>query len=608
MAAKAQQKKATQDVAEKYFWHYAFGVLFITFIVLFKVLSADFLNWDDPTFVLGNADITSFSGKNISHMFSSFVMGNYCPLTILSYALDYNFAGGLFPKMFHISALLIHLINTLLVFVFIYHLSKKQVIIAAIAALLFGIHPMHLESVAWVAERRDVLYAMFYLCGLVMYTRYLENNYSVKYLLYTLLFFVCSLLSKGQAVTFPLVLLITDYIYTRKFDRKAILEKIPFFTLSLVFGLIAIVAQKTTPAVNVFHLSTFDSLFIGNYGLLLYIVKVFFPFTLSGYHPYPFTASTNIPMIIYIAPLIIIGLMALVFMKLKKDRDIVGGLLIFLFTIFPVLQFLPVGETIISERYTYVPYIGLFFVIGHAYRYADRYSLLRGIKSSAPYILAVYFVIIGAITWGRTRVWKDSVSFWTDVIANYPNNKIPYNNRGYMYNEFKQFDLALKDFNRGIALDSTYGRLYLNRGLAYERKQMHELALADYTTSIRLDTTEPQTFLNRGSMYTDLLGKYDLGIQDFKRVLRINPENTAAMNNMGVAYFKKGEYDSSIAQYNSSLEKNPKDGKIYYFRALVYAAKKEFDKAIADANTARQLGHTVEDAVLQEWERLKTAP
>ncbi len=610
MAAKQANKKgggAQKSTAAPGFWPYAIGVVFITFVVLFKVMSADFLNWDDPTFVLGNPHITALSGENISKMFSTYAMGNYCPLSIFSYAIDYKIAGGLQPKTFHVTALLIHLANTFLVFVFVHMLTNKQVMVAAIAALLFGIHPLHLESVAWVAERRDVLYGMFYLLSLVFYMRYLEKGNSMKELALTLLFFLGSLLSKGQAVTLPVVLVIIDYMRHRKFDRQAILEKIPFFALALVFGYIAIIAQKTTPAVNVFKLSILDSLFVGNYGLLLYIVKAIIPFKLSGYHPYPFKSGEDIPMIIYLAPIIIIGLVVLVYMKLRNDRNVVGSLLIFLLTIFPVLQFLPVGETIISERYTYIPYLGLFFLIGHLTVNAARYPALSGLKSSAQYVALAFIGILCVVTFGRIPAWKDSVSFWSDVIEKYPDNKIPYNNRGYMYNEFGKYAEAITDFNKGISLDSTYGRLYMNRGLSYERQKMYDLAMADYTTSVRLDTTEPQTFLNRGSMYTDIYNKYDQGISDFKRVLRIDPERIDALNNMGVAYFKKGEFDTAISKYNLSIEKNPSNGKIYYFRALVYAAKKEYSKAIADAQKAGQLGFAYEQNIVQEWERLKNS-
>lgn len=609
MAAKASKKsdRSQGNVPEKYFWHYGAGVVLLTLIVLFPCLSADFLNWDDPTFVLGNKNITSLSGENISNMFSSFVMGNYCPLSILSYAIDYKIAGGLGPKTFHVTALVIHLVNTLLVYMFIYQLSNRQLMVAAIAAALFGVHPLHLESVAWIAERRDVLYAMFYFLGLVWYMKYVQNGYRLKDLGLVLLFFVLSLLSKGQAVTFPLVLVVIDFIRRREFDRKNILEKVPFFALSLVFGYIAIIAQKTTPAVNVFNLSVFHSLFVGNYGLLLYILKAIVPFQLSGYHPYPFTGTVNIPLIIYAAPVLILALAFLVYKNLRTDRNIVGGLLIFAFTIFPVLQFLPVGETIISERYTYVPYLGLFFLAGHAYRYRDKYSLLKSWSSAAPYVLGAWLLVLSGITFGRTKVWKDSVTFWTDVMNTYPDNKIPYNNRGYMYNEFKQYDQAIADFNKGISLDSAYGRLYLNRGLSFERKQMHAEALRDYNAAARLDTTELQTFLNRGSMYTDIYGQYDLGIKDFQTVLRKDPDRLDAINNMGVAYFKKGDNAKALAQYELSLSKNPNDGKIVYFRALVYAAQKEYDKAIAEAQRARQMGFAFDDNILLQWQQLKGA-
>src|SRR5262249_50732195 len=156
--------------------------------------------------------ITSLSFEHIKNMFTTYCMGNYCPLTIFSYAIDYKLGGGLEPKMFHFTSLLIHLVNTFLVYLLVYLLSNRQLMVAAIASLLFAIHPMHIESVAWIAERRDVLYAMFYLLGLIAYLQYNNNNNQLKYLIFALLFFLGSLFSKGQAVTFPLILLIIDFI------------------------------------------------------------------------------------------------------------------------------------------------------------------------------------------------------------------------------------------------------------------------------------------------------------------------------------------------------------------------------------------------------------
>ncbi len=604
MSKKNPQKKnntVQKKSSEQSFWLLPAGVLFLTIIAYFPLKGSDFVNWDDPTFVLGNVNITSLSAHNIAVMFSSFYMGNYCPITILSYAIDYSFS-GLNPVVFHTTNVLIHLINTFLVFLFIYQLTNKQKWVAALTALLFGIHPMHVESVAWVAERRDVLYAMFFILSLLCYVQYILKN-NTKFLIFSLLFFILSILSKGQAVTLTAIIILIDFLLQRKFDKKVILEKIPYILLSLVFGYITFIAQKTTLAVNALHISKLDSFFSGNYGLLLYIVKAFVPFSMAGYHPYPFLEGQTLPTILYLSPLIILVLLFFVF-KIRSDKTILWGILFFGATIFPVLQFLPVGETIIAERYTYVPYIGLFFVLAHIVCNASQYKFMEGLKNYLAYIVTAYVFLLLVATWGRTKIWHNSVDFWSDVIVKYPNSKIAYNNRGYMYNEFGQYDQAIADFNQGIRIDPKFFRLYLNRGLSYQRKKEYESALADYDKSIELDTTEGQTFFNRGVIYTDFLGKYDLGIQDFKRALIKNPDNADAYINMGVAYYKSGKYDQAIEQYNKALQLKPDEGKTFYFRALVCESLGNYTKAVEDANAAISKGYGVDAALISKWQVL----
>ncbi len=600
MDKKANLKKGKEnDKKEGNFWLLPGGIVFLTFIVYYGILKGDFLNWDDPSFVLGNSSITSLSWTNFKLFFTSFYVGNYCPLSILSYAIDFSFS-GLNPKTFHFTSLAIHLINSVLVYILIYHLTNKATSIAAITSLLFALHPMHIESVAWIAERRDVLYGMFYLASLISYLFYLQKEYSSKYFVYSLLFFVGSLLSKGQAVTLPLAIVLLDFFYNRRlFDKKVILEKIPFFASSLVFGVIAVIAQKSSPAVNVYNLSLFDSLLIGNYGLLLYIIKAFVPFQLSGFHPYPFTHDDkSLSWLMYGAPIMIIGLLVLVYRKFKTDKAILWGALFFLLTIFPVLQFLPVGETILAERYTYIPYLGLFFVIGYLYNHFEKYKLI----SFTPYLIGFYVAIMIVITWTRIPIWTGSINFWSDVVEKYPTSRTAYNNRGHMHNELKQYDLALADLSKGIECDPTYARLYLNRGVSYTGKGLYELAVDDYTKSIKLDSIEPKTYINRGSLYTDYLSKYDLGIKDFKKYLTLDSANLSAYNNLGVAYYKKGEFSLAIQQFNYLIKKDGTNGQYYYFRSLNYAGKEDYNNAYSDLLKAKQAGFSVDENLLKQWQ------
>ena len=207
-------------------------ILAIPAISFFPSLKNDFLNWDDPQYVTENKMITELSWRNIETIFDSIYMGHYHPLTLLSYALEYRFF-KLNPFAYHLTNLILHLINGLLVFWLIWML-KGGVLTSLVVSLLFGIHPLHVESVAWISERKDLLCSFFFLGSLVVYLTYLKTRRRRFYFL-SLFLFLLSLLSKSMAVTLPLVLVLCDYLLDRKFDRKCLIEKIPFLGNGLYF-------------------------------------------------------------------------------------------------------------------------------------------------------------------------------------------------------------------------------------------------------------------------------------------------------------------------------------------------------------------------------------
>src|SRR6266571_3392951 len=268
-------------------------VLFLAVTLVLTVLSFSpsldngFTNWDDPGYVLENYSIRDLSQKNVANVFTSYLQGNYHPLTVLSYAVEYKFF-QLDPKIYHITNLLLHVLNTTFVF-WLIRLLTGRLETAAITAVLFGIHPLHVESVAWISERKDVLFSLFYLGSLISYVLSLTKVQDrVRYLIMSLVLFILSLLSKGVAVTLPLVLLLIDYYFKRTFTKKIFIEKIPFFLLSIGFGVIAILAQKSEGAIQTMTTYPFyDRLLIASYGIVTYLFKIFVPQQLSAFYPYP---------------------------------------------------------------------------------------------------------------------------------------------------------------------------------------------------------------------------------------------------------------------------------------------------------------------------------
>jgi protein O-mannosyl-transferase len=600
-------------------------------------------NWDDGGYIVEHTLIRKLNVENVKQIFSVFYKGNYHPLTTLTYALEYSIVGEK-PFLYHLNNLALHLLNVLLVFVFIRKLTKKSEI-AFITALLFGIHPMHVESVAWISERKDVLYTFFFLGSMLYYMKYREvKEKKAKYLMFSILALLLSLLSKSAAVTLPVVLLLIDYLQKRKWEWMVLIEKLPFFILSFGFGIAAIYSQKSAGAIQDLNplFTIGERLMLASYATMMYIVKLFVPVNLSAMYPYPDRIAGSLPLIYKIAPAVITIFVALVIISKKYTREIIFGVLFFIVTIFLVLQLLPVGGAILAERYTYVPYIGLFMIIGKAYVWMNenKKRIFKTLKPLYVVIIALFVVVFSYQSFERIKLWKNGEILFTDMIRIYPNLPFAYNNRGYLYFNFiKNYDKALADYSKCLQLDSTFHRAYSNRGVlyynmaengkkdgsitkattldslyhlavkdfdhaikfkpdntdawigranTYSTLKNFDLALKDYNKYIELDPANAKAYLWRGTALCNLL-HYNEALTDFNKCLVMTPKDDNAYYWRGIAYYKLNDFKASIKDLTTSLELNPKQSEPYSWRGLAYYDLKLFDESIADYNKAIEL-------------------
>jgi Tfp pilus assembly protein PilF len=441
---------------------------------------------------------------------------------------------------------------------------------------------------------------MYFLLAMLAYIFYSQTSKS-KYLYYALASFTLSLLAKAQAVTLPVVLLLIDYFLERKPDLKMFLEKIPFFILSLVFGIIAILAQKAEGAINPVGISVTSSLFYAQYSIWVYLYKLFLPVNLTCLYSYPVTARGGVPFWIYLSPLIVVILLFLILKTWKKYPPACFGLLFFLVVIFPVLQFLPVGQAIVAERYSYIPYFGLFFIIAVLFvQFRGKLISSRG-KKFMNYAGIGILVILSLLTFSRTKIWANSVTLWTDVMEKNPACTDAYVNRSYMYIQYKQYDKAIQDCNDGLKLDSNYFKFYLNRGTAYRDLGDFGPALKDFNRAIQKNPKSFDTYLDRGILYTDRFNQYDNGISDFKYFLKFRPSDKNGYYNLAVAYYKKQRLDSALFYCQKTMELDPGFGSAYYICGLVYAVQKDFMKAYECGLKAQSLGFSLDAAMLEDW-------
>jgi tetratricopeptide (TPR) repeat protein len=582
------------------------GLILTTLVVFYPSLANQFTDWDDQMYFIGNRQIISFSFSHIKEIFSSFFNGNYHPLAILSSCVDYSL-GGLNPKMFHGLNLVLHIVNVILVYRFIYFLTSGFEI-AVITSLLFAVHPMHVESVAWASERKDVLYSLFFISGLCVYLLYVKSAQN-RYFYFTLLLFLLSCLSKAQAVVLTPILILIDYYLNRKFTKNTLFEKIPFLLLSLIFGILAIIAQGKS--VNEINIPFGQAILLGCDGLLTYLSRAFIPLHLSAFYPYSGKGNYWVSFINYLVPLGCLIIAFLIYRFGKKDRLIIFGSLFFVITIFPVLEFLPVGRSMTPDRYSYIPYMGIFLVIAHLIRLTHERKaffmkyLYRVIVVISPFLIGVLIYL----TQQRIKVWYDSISLWTDVLEKYPDCQEALDKRIWAnIHLLKNNDAALIDINKKLEIDSAdYNTLY-NRAVLYQEKGDLKGAVSDYKRVIKYEPSYVSPYENLSLIYIDKLNMLSQGRQVCLEGLKIDSNNLHMNQNYAVANYKSGNYGEAIKYYNRALNISPNNGHIYLLRSLCYATGElhRYKEALMDAMKASEFGERVdEDYIRQLKEAIK---
>lgn len=571
------------------------GIMLLVLFSFLPMLNNQFTNWDDKLYVTENALLTDLSFSGISEIFTSTVVSNYHPITILSLAVNYQLS-GLDPFSYYLTNLLFHLANTFLVFLFVYKLSEKKTVVALIVSLFFGIHPMHVESVAWISERKDVLFTFFLLLGLIIYLNYLKKPELKKYLI-ALLFSVLSLLSKPAAVVFPVLLLLIDYLEKRKFNSKVLLEKVPFFVVALAVGIATLQIQSEKAMDVMSQFSVMERIFLSIYGSVTYIFKFFFPFPLSALHPFP--ATGNLPLYYKLTPVIALAIVGLAY-YFRSNRVLIFSLLFYLISIAPVLQFITIGNAVIAERYTYVPYIGLLFFIGYFYYRVDQKKIkVPGSIRSIQGVLGLFALAFALITFQRTKVWENSETLWTDVIEHYPDSHRAYMSRAVHYMDQQNYDQAISDFNQSLAINPDYTTSLEYRGRTYLNMGQYELALADFDALIRVNEQSTAAYSLRGLTYSKL-NRTAEAMSDYARALELNPNNENTLNSRGSLYFNAlKEYDKALEDFNRAIALNPDYGMAYLNRSRCYYMLNDKEKARAEANRAQQLGVAVPPDYLQ---------
>jgi protein O-mannosyl-transferase len=484
----------------------------IPFIIYYPSLHNEFTNWDDIYYVTKNDLIKKISTDNLSRYFTVPVSSNFHPLTIFSLSLDYHFF-GVDPSYYHLHNLILHLLNIILTFYFIYLISSKNIFIAFLTTLIFGIHPMHVESVAWISERKDVLYSFYFLLGMLLYLFYLNNRNRITYT-FIIIIFILSTFSKSAAVIFPLCLLLIDYYKTGKIVKRQLMEKVPFFLISLVIGIIALKTQSKT-MFDTTAIPLGERIALASYGYMEYLVKFFFPVNLNALYLLP----KQVPVYYYLLLPCVFGILTYSLWLLIKRRSlyVAFGIIFYTINIVLVLQFVTIGWAVIAERYTYIPYIGVAFILS---TYIFRNFIdVKSIKISTYLVVSILFMFLltnSVIAYNRTKVWESSESLWKDAIEKDPDNHVAYYNLGDYYHSQKMLYDALRNYSKAI---DKQPRLFLalkNRALILYDFRRYEESLSDINRMLEIENNN-SIALKYKQLCLSKLGKVDDSLRKIKQ-------------------------------------------------------------------------------------------
>lgn len=498
----------------------------ITALLYFPSLKNDFVNYDDPDYVTSNPQVQKgLTAESIHWAFTTGHASNWHPLTWLSHMVDYQLY-GLKPMGHHATNLVFHIANVLLLFWVLWRLTKN-VWPSAIVAALFAWHPLHVESVAWVSERKDVLSTFFWLLTMWAYAEYVRTARSGEgrsKLFYgsSLVAFALGLLSKPMLVTLPCVLLLLDYwpLNRLNFDResrrawpKLVLEKLPFFILAIAHSGITFLVQKKGGAV-----SSLETIALGErianafVSYLRYVGKMVLPVNLSILYPHPHPAKWPLLLVI-VSIAFVVGMSVVAAYWGRKNRYIFVGWFWFLGTLVPVIGLVQVGIQAMADRYSYIPHIGLFIVL--AWGVMELTANSKQQKEILVLGSTVMLLACLALTYNQISYWRDSITLFTHATQVTKNNYLAYNNLGHWLDNKGRSDEALENYRKSIEINPNYDEAQNNIGYVLAKKGKPEESIPYYFASLRLNPNRAEVHNNLGNAYADL-GKLDEAIAEYQ--------------------------------------------------------------------------------------------
>ncbi len=584
----------------------------LAFIIYLPSISNELVMFDDQQYIYENPFLAQPLFQYLIWSFKSFYFFNWHPLTWILFKLE-HMVWGTNPSGYHTVSIILHSINSALVtivsvrlFMLSKHIAKERVILAAtIAGAIFAIHPLHVESVSWASETKDLLYSAFWLMGILYYLGYADSEYkNARKYLSCIFMFALSLLSKPMAVTFPVVLLIIDFYPLGRFSLKpskemfiAIKEKLPLFAMSAALSILTVLAQKhggTVASLQLFPLS--DRILNAIWALGFYTFKSLAP---TGLIPYYHHRIATFPLAYdYLIAILFVMAIAIgsILAYKRNHRWPLAISAYFVITLLPTLGLIKVGGQIAADRYMYLPLLAIVLPL-------SAFIVLISSKINKKMLITFGIMIaisLSVLTVRQQSVWKDSDALWDYVIIMDPDGIWSRMARVELNTTRGKFDLAIEDltwvinyfrvnrFKPSPYLPHVY---FSKRGSAYLGIGEYEKAVPDLGAAIFTDPSNPDHYFKRAFAYNNLK-LIDKAEADYKKTISLSPEHAGAYNNLASVYMVQGKAEKALESITKAITLDPDNRKYYMNRTKVYAVLGDMERSQADARKASAQGYT----------------
>jgi len=546
-----------------------FLLLIAILAVYGQVRDYGFVNFDDPDYVADNAHVRAgLTSESLAWAFTSGFGANWFPLTWLSHMLDCQ-VFGLRSGWHHLNNVLLHALSALLLFAVLQRMTGSVWPTAAVA-FLFALHPLHVESVAWISERKDVLSGFFWFLTLWCYIRYVERPRLGRYLL-VILVFGLGLMAKPMLVTLPFVLLLLDMWPLR---RVALREKAPLFILSIGMSLVTYVVQQRGGAVITLDAIPFASrLGNGLISLVVYIAQMLWPTRLAVFYPYPAEPPA---WKITVATLAVVVISVMVVLAIRRRPYLVVGWLWYVGTLVPVIGLIQVGEQSHADRYTYLPLVGLFIML--AWSGADICQHWPRLKPVLAGLAGIACCICASLTWFQIQHWRSSESLFRHAIGVTSGNYLAYTNLGAALRSQGRVDEAVSDFERALEVRPHFVDAENDLGEARLSQGRTDEAIPHFLAALRAKPDFFDAHINLADAL-DKLGKYNDSAALYRAALQAQPENAAARSGLGMVLAEQGQAEKALQEVREAIRINPDYAGAHYDLGLLLAGQGRTEEA-----------------------------